>query len=46
MSAEVKDFIKKCLSRDPNYRLGITGPQEILTHPWFAEMDKEAILNK
>ena len=47
MSEELKDFINKCLDRDPSKRLGSNGgPDEILNHPWFSDIDQEAILAK
>jgi serine/threonine protein kinase len=41
MSEECKDFIGKCLEKNPKDRLGSkAGVEEILTHPWFASIDQ------
>lgn len=45
MSAECKDFINKCLSKDPRHRLGNKGDvEEIIQHPWFSSINIEALL--
>jgi len=47
MTDECKDFINKCLSKDPAQRLGTAkGVEEILAHPWFKDVNPEALLNK
>ena len=47
MSDECKDFITKCLKKDSKDRIGTTkGLEEILSHPWFASIDRNALLNK
>jgi len=45
MSEEMKDLISKLLDRDPTNRLGINGHQEVMDHPWFSDIDFEAIEN-
>jgi serine/threonine protein kinase len=36
MSDQCKDFISKCLAKNPAERLGSTGDiEEIMSHPWF-----------
>ena len=46
MSDEVKDFITKCCAKEPMSRLGFTGSQEILDHPWFKDIDIDTINSK
>lgn len=46
MSDNVKDFIKRLLDRDPNARLGKNGPEEIMKHPWFSDMDFNKLIKK
>ena len=44
MTAECKDFITKCLEKEPGKRLGSIGDiEEILTHPWFRDFDTVAL---
>ena len=33
------DFINKCLVRNPLYRLGANGSNELKSHVWFKEFD-------
>jgi len=47
MSDKCKDFINKCLSKDPKDRLGFKNDvDEVLGHPWFADLDVNALVNK
>lgn len=47
MSDSCKDFISKCLSKKPEERLGYKGDiEEILAHPWFADIDLNALNSK
>ena len=47
MSEECKDFISKCLDKNPKSRLGSNGGiEEILSHPWYASIDQKALINK
>ena len=47
MSAQSKDFITKLLDKKPENRLGTSGGiKEILSHPWFADIDQDAMLRK
>jgi len=40
MSDECKDFISKCLEKEPSKRLGSTNDiAEITGHPWFADIN-------
>ena len=47
MSEECKDFISKCLDKNPKNRLGTNGGiEEILSHPWYASIDQKALISK
>jgi serine/threonine protein kinase len=47
MSTECKDFIEKCLKKNPVERLGsVNDIQEILEHPWFADIDINALTSR
>jgi len=47
MSEEVKDLLTKLLMKDPKERLGTNGEvEEIMAHPWFADIDFNALLRK
>ncbi|CAD8067515.1 unnamed protein product [Paramecium sonneborni] len=47
ISDQLKDLIYQLLEKEPSQRIGQTqGVIEILTHPWFADADFEAIVNK
>ena len=47
MSDECKDFISRCLEKNPNKRLGSSqGADEIVNHPWFDSLDKQALFQK
>ena len=47
MSAECRDFIKKCLHKDPKQRLGsINDAEEVLSHPWFQTINVTDLLQK
>lgn len=47
MSQNCKDFIEECLHKEETKRLGHDGDvEEILKHPWFADVDIEAIKNR
>lgn len=36
ISEDCKDFIRKCLEKNPNKRLGnLKDDKDILSHPWF-----------
>ncbi|CAD8060035.1 unnamed protein product [Paramecium sonneborni] len=45
-SEESADFINRTLQRKPSNRLGSNGPEEVQSHPWFIDIDWNAILNK
>jgi len=46
MTQECKDFISICLEKDPSKRLGLNGIDEIINHPWFADIDRIALLKR
>ena len=47
MSDECKDFISCCLKKSPTERLGSNGGlEEILKHPWFADLDPQKMFDK
>lgn len=47
MSDSLKDLILKLLDRDATNRLGTTNDMiEVMSHPFFADMDWEALVNK
>jgi len=47
MSDELKDVITKLLTKDVEVRLGSkTDADEIVNHPWFADMDWEKLMSK
>ena len=43
VSAEMQDFLKKLLVKDPVLRLGAQGYQQITNHPWLAGINFEKI---
>lgn len=42
MSPELKDLLKRLLSRIPTERLGVNGAQEIKSHVFFQDIDWSA----
>lgn len=46
MSENLKDFIWKLLDRDPASWLGKNGPEEIMRHAWFDDMDFNKLIKK
>lgn len=46
LSAELRDFVRKLLVKDPNERLGIgrTGSRDVKAHPWFKDTDWYKVL--
>ena len=45
-SDEFMDVVLRLLDKDRANRLGANGFQEIVDHPFFADIDKEAMLNR
>ena len=47
VSADAKDIILKLLEKDPNRRFGTTADSlEVMSHPWFADIDFELLVQK
>jgi serine/threonine protein kinase len=47
MTDDCKDFIQKCLKKDPKERLGATvGLEEIISHPWFSDINISDLIEK
>lgn len=46
LSADAFDICSKLLERDPTKRLGYNGFEEIQNHPWFKEIDWDALYRK
>jgi serine/threonine protein kinase len=46
MSENMKDFITKLLDKNPRKRLGHNGKKEIISHPWFDDMDWKKLYRK
>mmetsp|Transcript_17390 Transcript_17390/g.20187 ORF Transcript_17390/g.20187 Transcript_17390/m.20187 type:complete len:299 (+) Transcript_17390:832-1728(+) len=46
MTEELKDIIMKLLDRDPNTRLGSNGYSEVINHPFFKDVDFDALMRK
>ena len=47
MSDNLKDIITKLLDKNHETRLGSKGDaDEIVNHPWFADMDWEGLMSK
>ena len=43
---ELQDIVHLLLTKDKNKRIGATnGVAEILAHPWFSDLDQDALLN-
>lgn len=46
VSPEAQDLIRKLLDKNRQTRLGANGIDEILSHPWFADVNIEQLLAK
>jgi len=47
MTDECKSFITGLLEKDSTVRLGTKGSiEELLEHPWFSDIDKDALLSR
>lgn len=46
VSAEAMDLCSRLLERDPVKRLGYGGFEEIQAHPWFKDIDWDALYRK
>jgi serine/threonine protein kinase len=45
-SEEAADFINKLIQRKPSDRLGLNGPLEVKSHPWFSDFDWDLLFRK
>lgn len=45
-SSPLKDLISRLLTKNPNQRLGFKGAEEVKKHPFFKDIDWEAMLHK
>lgn len=43
LSKSARDFINLCLLCNPDYRLGVNGIRELVTHPWFKNLNWKAL---
>jgi len=41
ISIDCKDFILRCLCKDPENRIGSKGDNELLEHHWFDNLETE-----
>ena len=39
-------MIKKLLTKEKTHRLGVKGEEEVLAHPFFADINTQALLTK
>lgn len=46
MSLDARDFLGQLLNRDPRARLGFNGVEEIKAHPYFSNIQWDALLRK
>jgi len=47
MSSTCKSFIDKCLTKNPENRLGSKdGSAEIIAHPWFSDLSEQDLMDK
>lgn len=46
LSSDTEDIILKLLDKSSKTRLGSNGYLEVLSHPFFAEIDTEKLLKK
>nr|CCA19200.1 protein kinase putative [Albugo laibachii Nc14] len=46
LSVEAMDLIQGLLTRDPSERLGASDPREVTYHPFFADIDWNALYNR
>lgn len=45
-SNEAMDFVNHLIQRKPFNRLGNNGPEEVMSHPWFQDMDWDRLKRK
>jgi len=46
MPEDLEDLITRLLSKDPKARLGAKGAEEVKQHPFFKDVNWEAVMNK
>ena len=46
ISEDAKDLINKLLKKDPTSRIGREDYNEVIMHPWFADINLEKLINK
>ena len=46
ISGSLRSLLKGLLKKDPKKRLGFNGPDEVMTHEWFREVDWSAMFAK
>lgn len=44
--AELEDLIRRLLCKDPKKRLGFNGAEEVKSHPFFKDVDWQAVYDK
>jgi serine/threonine protein kinase len=42
-SPEAVDFVNQTIQRKPQNRLGNNGPEEVMNHPWFSDVDWQRV---
>lgn len=45
VSVDCKDFILKCLHKNPELRIGFKSDDELLAHRWFDSIDAKKLMN-
>lgn len=45
-SNEAVDFVNQLIQRKPVNRLGNNGPEEVMSHPWFHDIDWNRLKRK
>ena len=45
-SKTAADFINKMIQRKPKNRLGLNGPAEVKSHPWFKDINWDKLYKK
>ena len=45
VSVDCKDFILRCLCKDPEMRIGYNSDDELLAHQWFSCIDPNKLIN-
>jgi hypothetical protein len=45
-SVTAANFINRLIKRKPQERLGVSGPEEVKSHPWFEDINWSALSKK